>query len=106
MYLRQSGLGMVRRRRRSMGDDSIDLNSLLTTTINDAATVAKVAVTPPTYSAVVNPLTGAQTITAYGTTGTNVATSSLGAESLSTLLSNPMFLLLGVGLILVIAMKK
>ncbi len=60
---------IVARRLAALGydDSGIDWSSIISTGITSAASVAKTAVTPPTYSSVVNPLTGAQTITAYGT---------------------------------------
>lgn len=103
--IRQPRFGALGRRRRSLGD-GIDWSSIITTGINDAASVAKTAVTPPAYSSVVNPLTGQQSITAYGATGSAIAASPLGTTTLSSLLTSPLFLLFGFGLVAVIALRK
>ena len=62
---RFSGLRGLRGRR--LGQDastpSFDWTNFLDTTITTAGAVAAKAVTPPTYSSVVNPLQGTQTIT-------------------------------------------
>jgi len=99
------GLGRIRSRRKlhGLGDD-IDWSSIITTGINDAATVAKTAVTPPLYSSVINPLTGQSSITSYA--GVPGVTQSLLGPSAASIFSSPMFLLLGAGVVLVLALRR
>ena len=92
----------------SLGQDSIDWGSILNTGITTAGAVAARAVTPPTYSSVVNPVTGAQTITSYapiGATSSLINSSDL-TSSLGSLLSSPLILLGGIALIAVFALKR
>ena len=117
--LNQSRLGRSRRgnsraivgqRMKALGysyGSSVDWGSILQTGITSAAQVAKVAVQPPVYSSVVNPLTGAQSITSYaGSPGLAAgAVNPLGSEQLTSVLGSPMFLLLGIGLIVVLAAR-
>lgn len=85
-------------------DSSIDWGSVLNNTISTAGAVAAKAVTPPTYSAVINPLTGAQTITSYG--ATVPSTSLLGTTDLSTLLESPLVLFGGLALVAFLMLKN
>jgi hypothetical protein len=99
---------IVRRRLAALGygdAGGIDWSGIITTGINDAATVAKTAVTPPMYSSVVNPLTGASSIQSYGASpGVGaLGTSLLGSSSL---LSSPLVLFGGLALILVLAFRR
>ena len=101
---RFSGIRGLRGRR--LGQ--IDYGSIITDAINTAGAVAVQAVKPPTYSSVVNPITGAQTITSYGATVPSTSllgTSALGTD-LTSLLSSPLVLLGGIALIAVIALKR
>jgi hypothetical protein len=104
---RLSGLRGLRGR--GLGQDvPIDWGSIISTGITTAGAVAVKAVAPPTYSSVVNPITGAQTITSYapiGATSSLLGTSSLGTE-FSSLLSSPLVLLGGIALIAVFALKR
>lgn len=77
--------------------------SLLSTLIQTGGAVAARAVTPPTYSSSINPLTGQQTITSYAPIGSTAASSLLGASSL---LSSPLIWLVGIGAIAFVAMKR
>jgi len=87
-----------------MGDIT-DFVPLFTTAINDAASVASVALKPPTYSSVVNPYTGASTVTSYGGIP-NSSSSLLGTSSLGSLLSDPTVLLLGFGILAIVLLKR
>jgi hypothetical protein len=104
--IRQPGLGRPRRRRAAMGDaDDINWTSIIDTGITQAGNVAKVAVAPPLYSSVINPLTGAQSIQSYG--AVLGLTSLTGASLLSStsLLSSPLVWLFGGGLVLILVMR-
>ena len=89
---------------RGLGQDSIDWGNILTTGITTAGQVAAIAVRPPTYSSVVNPYTGAQSVTSYAPIGTS--TSLLGMSSATSLLSSPYVLLGGLALLAVFALKR
>lgn len=102
--IRQNRLGMIRRRPRRGGVGEIDWGSILTTSINDAATVAKVAVTPPMYSSVVNPMTGQQSVTSYA--GAPGLGQSLASPGLTSIFSSPAVLLLGLGFLAVLAFRR
>jgi hypothetical protein len=90
-----SRLGRLRGRK--LGDIT-DWMPLLTTGINDAASVAQVALKPPTYSSVTTPY--GTSITSYGAVAPGVT-----VDPLTSLLSSPLFLLGGVAL-LVVLMKR
>ena len=127
MYVRTNPPGKLGRSRQNMrgilaarfnalgysyGDSGggIDWGSILQTGIQTAGSVAKVAVTPPMYSSVVNPLTGQSSVTSYaGSPGLFPSTSaalgsSLGTASLTSLIMSPIGII-GV-VILVIALAK
>jgi len=95
-------------RRRGLGDDSIDWGSIITAGINQAGAVAKVAETPPMYSAVVNPITGASSVTSYaGAPGLYPGSNVLGSTAgLTSLLNSPVFLLGGLALVLVLIFRR
>lgn len=100
---RISGLGNSRGR---LGDVT-DYMPLFTTAINDAASVASVALRPPTYSAVTNPYTGTSTVTSYGAIpGTSPYGSNPVTAGLETLLADPIMVWLGIGLIAFVVMKR
>ena len=101
---RANHLSGFRGLRLGQDDGSINWGNVLTTGITDAASVAAVAVKPPTYSSVINPVTGAQTITSYAPIGSTG--SLLGTSSLTTLLSNPLVLLGGLALVAIVALKR
>jgi hypothetical protein len=108
---RVSGLRGLRRglaRRLGQDDSSINWGQILTTGITVAGQDAAVALKPPTYSSVVNPLTGAQTITSYapiGQTSSILGTTDL-TSSLNSLISSPIVLIGGIALIAVLALKR
>lgn len=101
---RLSGLRGGRRLVLGQDEGGINWGNVLTTSITDAASVAAVALRPPTYSSVVNPYTGAQSITSYAPLGSTP--SLLGTTSLTGLLSSPLVLLGGVALLAVLALKR
>ncbi len=81
------------------GSSSNPWASIITTGITTAGAVAAKAVTPPTYSSTINPLTGAQTITSYGATvPSSLLTSGL-TTNLSSLLESPIVLIGGIALL-------
>jgi hypothetical protein len=117
---RMRGLGRPRassiaqrrmRRLRGMGDDGIDWSQIISTGIQTAGSVAKVAVTPPMYSSIVNPMTGASSVTSFAgapglyPSGSIPGLSSQFGTSLTGLLSNPIVLIGGVAL-LVLAFRR
>lgn len=87
---------------------SSDINwgNILSTGIVTAGNVAAVAVRPPTYSSVINPVTGAQTITSYGATAPSIFGTSLDSTTLTGLLTSPLVLLGGLALVAVLALKR
>lgn len=102
---RGSSRAIIHQRMKGLGDgygSSIDWGSILQTGITSAANVAKVAVQPPAYSSVINPMTGQQSITSYAGAGP-AALDPLASGQFAALLGSPMVLLLGVGLIIVLA---
>jgi len=105
---RSNRLGRLRGARggRRLGDFSdIDWGSILTTGINDASAVAKVALQPVPSVHTILPGGGSQVID-YGV---GTPANALGTSSLLTgasFLSSPTFLLLGVGLIAVLLIRK
>lgn len=103
-----SALRGLRGRGLGQDDSSINWGTVLDTGILTAGAVASKAVTPPTYSSVVNPVTGAQTITSYapiGATSSLINSSDL-TSSLGSLFSSPLILLGGIALIAVFALKR
>jgi hypothetical protein len=97
---RLSGL----RGRRGLALGQIDWGGIIQNSISTAGQVAAVAVRPPTYSSVINPTTGAQTITSYGAMP---PTSLLGTGTdLTSLLSSPIVLIGGLALLAVFALKR
>ena len=105
---RFSGLRGLRGLRLGQDATSIDWGNIIDTGITTAGAVAAKAVTPPTYSSVVNPLTGQQTITSYAPIGQT--TSLLNSGTLTTdfgsLLSSPLIWIGGIALIALVAMKR
>jgi hypothetical protein len=102
-----------RLRGRGVGD--FDWSGFSTTLINDAASVASIAVrpaAPPTYQSSFNPYTGASSITAYGPYGTSMIPGSSGPGgpglSASGSLSGTSELLLlgGLGIVLLLIMRR
>ena len=80
--------------------------SIITTGITTAGAVAAKAVTPPTYSSTINPLTGAQTITSYGATvPSSLLTSGLTTD-LSSLLESPIVLIGGIALFALMMLRR
>lgn len=107
---RRNNRGILHDRFKSLGygygGADINWNQVLQTAIPAAASVAKVAVTPPTYSSVVNPSTGYSSVTSYGAAPAGGLANPLAASSLTGLLTSPLILLLGGGLILVMALRR
>ena len=97
----------ARRTLRAIGD-GIDWGDILSTGIQTAGSVAKVAVTPPMYSSVINPVTGQQSITSYaGSPGLYPASGiASGSAGIASLLNSPVVLLGGLALVLVLVMRK
>lgn len=98
-------LSGVRGLRGRLGQDSIDWGSIIQTGIQTAGAVSAIAFKPPTYSSVINPYTGAQSITSYGA----VPNTGLGlgaGTSLSSLLTSPVVLFGGLALLAVFALKR
>lgn len=96
----------LRGMRRGMGDDgSIDWSSILTTSINDAAGVAKVALQPVPTVRTTYPGGGSQYVQyAPGAPSGMLSGSSL--TSISSLFSSPMVLLFGAGLLFLVVSKR
>jgi hypothetical protein len=88
-----------------MGDVT-DYIPVFTAAINDAASVASVALRPPTYSSVTNPYTGASTVTSYGAIPSTGLGSNPVTAGLTTLLADPIMVWLGLGLLAFVAMKR
>ena len=118
MYARTAQLGRMRRvagahrlsglrgLRGSLGQDWGDI---INNAISTAGSVASVALKPPTYSSVVNPYTGAQTVTSYGGVPQSSLLSGsplLGGADLTSVLTSPIVLLGGLGLIAVLLLKR
>lgn len=97
------------RRMSGLADFSdVDWTQIINTGLTQAGSVAKTAVTPPMYSSVVNPLTGASSVTSYaGSPGLYPGGSSIPGigTSLSSVLSSPIVLLGGIAL-LVLAFRR
>lgn len=104
-YSQLRGPGLGRLRGRGLGQDSFDWSSVITTGINDAASVARIAVQPVPTVTTLLPGGGTQVATYPVGTTTNQL---LGASGLSgeSLLSSPLILLLGGGLLLVLVMSR
>jgi hypothetical protein len=109
---RQSRLGRSRRgnsraiARQRLGDDGdINWTSIIDTGITQAGNVAKVAVAPPLYSSVINPMTGAQSIQSYGAVPGLTSLTGASLLSSSSLLTSPLVLLFGAGLVLILVMR-
>jgi hypothetical protein len=86
--------------------DITDYMPLFTTAINDAASVAQVALRPPSYSSVVNPYTGASSVTAYGPVGNSSQFSASGLGGSLTGSLSPIWLLGGFGLLAIVLLKR
>ena len=118
MYARMGNLarhGRVARAHRLSGlrglrgglGDGIDWSSILTAGITQAGNVAKVAVAPgplPTYQAITTP-GGYSSVTTYGAGGVPQIGTSVGSD-IGSLLTSPIALLFGFGLLAVVLMKR
>ncbi len=102
------GLSRLRGLRgRALGQDSIDWGNILQTGIQTAGAVSAIAFKPPTYSSVINPYTGAQTITSYANTPPSSSLLGVGpGSSFTELLTSPLVLVGGLLLVAVFALKK
>ena len=103
------GLSRLRGLRgRALGqDDGINWGNILQTGIQTAGAVSAIAFKPPTYSSVINPYTGAQTVTSYANTPPSSSLLGVGpGSSFTELLTSPLVLVGGLLLVAVFALKK
>ena len=92
---------------RGGGVGDIDWSSITQNLITQAGNVAKVAVAPgplPTYQAITTP-GGYSSVTTYGPGGVPQVGTSLGTD-FGSLLTSPIALLFGFGLLAVVLMKR
>jgi hypothetical protein len=94
---RLSGLG----RGRGLRDWS-DVTDLISTGITTAGQVAQVALKPPTYSSITTPY--GTSISSYGPVGSPIGAAS-STSQWGMLFQSPLFLI-GIGLLVVVAVKR